>query len=53
MIIRSSIYVMGVIGAAVFYIKGAVTFWMGVLGCIKALFWPAMIVYKSLILLYK
>lgn len=53
MVGRSVFYGMGVIGAAVFYIKQAVTFWMGVLGIIKALFWPAILVYKSLILLYK
>jgi len=46
-----ALYGMGFIGALVFYIKGAVTFWMGVLGVIKAMFWPAIIVYKVLGLL--
>lgn len=53
MVGRSVFYGMGFLGAVVFYIKTAATFWMGVLGVIKALFWPAMIVYKLLPLLYK
>lgn len=44
---------MGVIGALVFFIKQAATFWMGVLGVLKALFWPAIFVYKLLIILYR
>lgn len=47
----SSIYGMAFIGAAVYYIQHSVTFWAGVLGVIKALFWPAMIMYKILELL--
>lgn len=47
------IYGMGFIGAAVFYISRAQTFWSGVIGFAKALFWPAFMVYKALELLYK
>lgn len=42
------IYCLGVIGAAVFYIQQATGFWMGVLGVLKALVWPAMLVHKLL-----
>jgi hypothetical protein len=44
----SGIYGMGVIGAAVYFIQSAVTFWGGVIGIVKALFWPAMLIYKLL-----
>ena len=46
--ILGSIYGMALIGAAVYYIQHAATFWEGVLGFIKALFWPAMLMYKLL-----
>jgi hypothetical protein len=46
--ILGSIYGMAFIGAAVYYIQHAATFWEGVLGFIKALFWPAMLMYKLL-----
>ena len=45
------IYGMAFIGAAVYYIGHAASFWLGVLGFFKALFWPAMIMYKVLELL--
>jgi hypothetical protein len=45
------IYGMAFIGAAVYYIQHSTTFWAGVLGVIKALFWPAMLIYKLLELL--
>ena len=41
-----ALYGLGVIGAAVYYIQQATTFWIGVLGVIKAFFWPAFVVYK-------
>lgn len=44
---------MGFIGSAVYYVQHATTFWMVALGLAKALFWPAMIVYKVLPLLYR
>jgi len=46
--ILGGIYGMAFIGAAVYYIQHAATFWEGVLGFIKALFWPAMLMYKLL-----
>jgi hypothetical protein len=42
------IYGMAFIGAAVYFIQHAATFWEGVLGIIKAIFWPAMLIYKLL-----
>ena len=45
------IYGMAFIGAAVYYIQHAATFWTGVLGFFKALFWPAVLMYKLLELL--
>ena len=43
-----SVYGLGFIGAAIFYIQQATGFWMGVLGVLKALVWPAMLVFKLL-----
>ena len=41
-------YCLGVLGAAVYYISIANGFWMGVLGVLKALVWPAFLVYEAL-----
>lgn len=38
-------YFLGLIGAAVFYIQQAATFGAGVIGFLKALVWPAFLVY--------
>ena len=42
------VYGLGFIGALVYYIQHATTFWVGVLGFFKAVFWPAMLAYKLL-----
>lgn len=42
------VYFLGFIGAAVYYIQASTSFWMGVLGILKALVWPAMLIYKLL-----
>jgi hypothetical protein len=42
------VYGMAFIGAAAYYFVHATSFWMGVLGFFKALFWPAMVMYKVL-----
>jgi hypothetical protein len=44
----SGAYFLGFIGAAVYYIGHADSFWMGVLGFIKAIVWPALLVYELL-----
>ncbi|MBN2160943.1 MAG: hypothetical protein JW807_16250 [Spirochaetes bacterium] len=43
-----SVYGLGFIGAAVYYISTATGFWMGVLGFLKAIVWPALLVYEAL-----
>jgi len=43
-----SVYGLAFIGAFIYYIQQATTFWIGVLGFFKALVWPAMLVYKLL-----
>jgi hypothetical protein len=42
------IYFLGFIGAAVYYIQESSGFWAGVLGFLKALVWPAFLVYELL-----
>ena len=43
-----AVYGLGLIGAAVYYISTATGFWMGVLGFLKAIVWPAFLVYEAL-----
>jgi hypothetical protein len=43
-----AVYGLGLIGALVYYIGHAATFWLGVLGFLKAIVWPAMLVYGLL-----
>jgi len=43
-----AIYGLGFIGAVIYFIQHAPTFWMGVLGFFKALIWPVLVVYKLL-----
>jgi hypothetical protein len=43
-----AVYGLGFIGAAVYYIQASNGFWMGVLGVLKALVWPAFLVYHLL-----
>ena len=45
------VYGMAFLGAAVYFIQHATGFWMGVVGFIKAIFWPAVVLYKVLELL--
>ena len=40
-------YFVGFIGAAVFFIGQAETFWLGVLGFLKAIVWPAYLVFEA------
>ena len=42
------LYGLGAIGAAIFYISTATGFWNGVWGVIKALLWPAFLVFEAL-----
>lgn len=43
-----AVYALGIIGAAVYYISTATGLWMGVVGFLKALVWPAFLVYEVL-----
>jgi hypothetical protein len=42
------VYGLAFIGALVYFIKHAVGFWAGVVGVGKAIFWPAVVIYKLL-----
>lgn len=44
----SGAYGLGFIGALVYYISTATGFWNGAYGVLKAIVWPAMLVYKLL-----
>ncbi len=48
----SPVYCMGVVGAAVYFITHATTFWVGVLGVLKAFVWPAFVVHALLGMFY-
>jgi hypothetical protein len=45
-------YGLAFIGAAVYFISNADTFWMGVLGFLKAIVWPALLIYKVFTMLH-
>jgi len=41
-------YILGFLGAAVYYISTSTGFWNGVLGFCKAVVWPAFLVFEVL-----
>lgn len=43
-----AVYGLGFIGAAIYYISTATSFWVGVLGLLKAIVWPAFLVFELL-----
>lgn len=43
----NAIYGLGFIGAAIYFIAHATSFWMGVLGFLKAIVWPAFLIYEA------
>jgi hypothetical protein len=45
---EGGVYGLGFIGAVVYYIGTATSFWAGVLGFLKAIVWPAFLVYEAL-----
>ena len=49
--ISGGFYGLAFIGASVYYIQHAASFWAGVLGFLKALVWPAFVMYRVLELL--
>ena len=42
----SAVYGLGFIGAVVYFISHATGIWIGVLGFLKAIVWPAILVYE-------
>lgn len=44
---KGAVYGLGFIGAAVYFISTATTFWVGVLGILKAIVWPALLIYEA------
>lgn len=43
----NAVYGLGLIGAAIYFISHAATFWLGVLGFLKAIVWPVFLVYQA------
>lgn len=41
-----TIFGLGFIGSVIYFISTATDFWMGVLGFLKALVWPAVMAYE-------
>ncbi len=46
--VAGAVYGLGLIGAAVYYITVATSFWAGVIGFLKAIVWPAFLVYEAM-----
>ena len=46
--VSGGIYGLGLIGALVYFISHAGSFWGGLLGFLKSLAWPAILVYELL-----
>ncbi len=45
------VYFLAFVGALIYYLQHSTSFWNGIVGIIKAIFWPAVIIYKVLELL--
>lgn len=43
----NAVYGLGLIGAAIYFISTATSFWIGVLGFLKAIVWPVFLVYDA------
>lgn len=43
-----AVYGLGFIGALFYYISTATSFWVGVLGVLKAIVWPGFLVFELL-----
>ncbi len=41
-----AVYGLGFVGALVYYLQHATTFWAGIIGILKALVWPAFLIFK-------
>ncbi|MFA5070317.1 MAG: hypothetical protein WC528_03465 [Patescibacteria group bacterium] len=49
----SALYFFGFIGACIYFIGHAATFWLGVLGFLKACVWPVFLVWQAFLVLYR
>ncbi len=43
-----AVYGLGFLGAVIYYVSTASGFWVGVLGILKAFFWPAFLVFEAM-----
>lgn len=43
-----AVYGLGFIGALIYFISKATSLWIGILGVLKAIVWPAFLVYEAL-----
>ena len=43
----NAVYGLGVVGAAIYFVMQSGGFWMGVVGILKALVWPAILVFEA------
>jgi hypothetical protein len=43
-----AVYGLGFIGSLIYFVSTADSFWMGILGVLKAIVWPAVLVYGLL-----
>jgi len=48
----SGFYFLGFLGAVIYFVSHAHGFWDGVLGFLKALVWPAFLVYQAFVSLH-
>jgi phage-related protein len=44
----NAVYGLGFIGSVIYFIAHATTFWIGVIGVLKSIVWPAILVYEAL-----
>lgn len=42
------VYFLGFIGALIYFLQQADTFWQGVLGVLEAFVWPVLLIYHAL-----
>ena len=43
-----AVYGLGFIGALIYYISTAASFWWGTLGILKSIVWPVFLIYEAL-----
>ncbi len=41
-----AVYGLGLIGALIYYLSTATSFWLGLFGILKAILWPAFLVFE-------